>query len=92
MKISDAMKVAGYCTSDRMRGTIYQRVRRTAQSLLARGVIDATTTVPAAIDVTGNYESVSSQSTNTCMNTGESTNTFATPPSTKHSNDNTKRK
>ena len=38
MKVSDAMRVAGYCTPERKGGTIYQRVRRTAQSILANGV------------------------------------------------------
>ena len=31
MKVSDAMRVAGYYTPERKGGTIYQRVRQTAQ-------------------------------------------------------------
>ena len=53
MKFSDAMKVAGYCTPDRKCGTIYQRVRCTAQALVANGE-KSSATVPPSIDATGN--------------------------------------
>ena len=33
MKLTDAMKVAGYATPERKRGTVYQRVRRTAAAI-----------------------------------------------------------
>ena len=92
MKISDAMQVAGYCTPDRKGGTIYQRVRRTAQSLLAKG--NATLAmVPPSIEVTGNYlinSSVSSQSTTNRTLLSDSSNTFATPPRIQNSDENKK--
>ena len=94
MKVSDAMRVAGYCTPERKGGTIYQRVRRTAQLLLANGVKEST--VPPSIDLTGNYNrissSVSSQSNSTGVNLSDSSNTFTTPPRIRNSEEHMKRK
>ena len=88
------MQVAGYCTPNRKGGTIYQRVRRTAQSLLVK-INTTLATLPPLIEVTGNYlinSSVPSQSTTNRTNLSDSSNTFATPPRIQNSNENRKRK
>ena len=95
MKISDAMRIAGYCTADRKGGTIYQRVRRTAQALIANAE-KSSATVPPSINITGNYNciksSVSSQSSSVDVYASESSNAFSTPPRIRNREENTKRR
>ena len=54
MKCTDAMKVAGYATPERKRGTVYQRVRRTAARL------SMTSKNPPATVLLGNNQNDSS--------------------------------
>ena len=48
LKLSDAMKIAGYKTPERKGGTIYQRVCRTAQKML-KNLDSASSNVPPSV-------------------------------------------